>query len=181
MSSKEKSREYMRRRRMEDPDFAARQREAAAKWQGSDAGRAWKRRRYREENGNEYQRARTAAINSDPEARERMLEAERQYRRAAYRDNPEFKRRNQDYNMRRKYGITLVLRDRMLRAQCGLCALCRAPVDFADADKRKAAVVDHCHLTDRVRGILCGGCNLSLGAFGDDPNRLRHAAEYLER
>jgi hypothetical protein len=31
-----------------------------------------------------------------------------------------------------------------------------------------------------IRGMLCNRCNTGLGMFLDDPNRLRHAASYLE-
>ena len=40
--------------------------------------------------------------------------------------------------------------------------------------------VDHNHGTREIRGILCTGCNLGLGAFQDNPDRLRRAAQYLE-
>jgi hypothetical protein len=40
-------------------------------------------------------------------------------------------------------------------------------------------VVDHCYVTDRYRGLLCNNCNVGLGAFGDDPERLLRAVEYL--
>lgn len=32
-----------------------------------------------------------------------------------------------------------------------------------------------------IRGVLCHGCNNALGALGDEPARLRRAADYLER
>lgn len=53
------------------------------------------------------------------------------------------------------------------------CAICRA------ADER--LFVDHCHKTNRFRGLLCHTCNTGIGQLGDDPELLRAAANYLER
>lgn len=41
--------------------------------------------------------------------------------------------------------------------------------------------VDHCHKTNRIRGLLCRACNLALGMMKDDPLRLHRAADYLEK
>ena len=39
--------------------------------------------------------------------------------------------------------------------------------------------VDHCHSTNKIRGILCMNCNQGLGKFKDDPELLEFARIYL--
>jgi hypothetical protein len=56
-----------------------------------------------------------------------------------------------------------------------VCAICGKP----NPDGR-ALARDHCHRSGVQRGRLCERCNIGLGQFGDDPERLRAAAEYLE-
>jgi hypothetical protein len=40
-------------------------------------------------------------------------------------------------------------------------------------------VVDHCHKTNTIRGMLCNHCNKGLGHFRDDPDLLEFARIYL--
>ena len=61
----------------------------------------------------------------------------------------------------------------MLERQAGLCPICRRGL----GDKPH---VDHDHETGEVRGLLCFTCNVGLGNFGDDVERLRRGARYLE-
>ncbi|MCI4340485.1 MAG: endonuclease VII domain-containing protein [Thermoplasmata archaeon] len=47
--------------------------------------------------------------------------------------------------------------------------------------REKKLVVDHDHKTEKVRGLLCAGCNGSLGKLGDDVEGLERAIAYLRR
>lgn len=70
----------------------------------------------------------------------------------------------------RRYRLSVSELSRLLRGTpCDLCSV------------SLASHVDRCHKTGAVRGFLCGPCNMSLGAFNDDPDKLRAAAEYLDR
>lgn len=40
--------------------------------------------------------------------------------------------------------------------------------------------VDHDHVSGKMRGLLCQKCNHGIGLMGEDPDRLRRAARYLE-
>ena len=83
---------------------------------------------------------------------------------------PEFKKNARMVKQARKYGVSvgdLVLLDLL---HSGRCAICRKSVDL---------VVDHCHDTGSVRGLLCHNCNTGLGLFGDSQEVLQKAIEYL--
>ena len=41
-------------------------------------------------------------------------------------------------------------------------------------------VVDHCHATGTVRGLLCHNCNRALGLLHDNTEVLLNAIKYLE-
>lgn len=80
------------------------------------------------------------------------------------------------YSLRTKYGITYDDYLRLSAEQGDVCAICKSK----SGDGHRLAV-DHCHETGIVRGLLCKLCNMALGLMGDDGDRLRAAAEYLER
>lgn len=71
-----------------------------------------------------------------------------------------------------KYGITEAEYLRMLAGQGGVCAICERPSAIR-------LCVDHNHETGEVRGLLCRGCNLSLGYLRDDTFSAVSAAKYL--
>lgn len=67
----------------------------------------------------------------------------------------------------------------MLSAQGKRCAICQRRFIMRGVQKM-APHVDHCHSTNRVRGLLCGDCNTALGLLRDSLPSLRRAYTYLE-
>jgi hypothetical protein len=62
----------------------------------------------------------------------------------------------------------------------GRCQVCKKELVFRAARHRDKPVVDHCHQTGRVRGILCNPCNTALGLLGDSADNLQRGIEYLK-
>lgn len=78
----------------------------------------------------------------------------------------------------RRYNMTVDELRELFDSHDGTCGICGGN-DPHDGRWGQWSV-DHCHSTGRVRGILCGKCNKSIGLMADDPARLRAAAAYLE-
>lgn len=78
--------------------------------------------------------------------------------------------------LERKYGLQPDDWQSILDRQGGGCAICgRGPSGATVLD------VDHCHNSERIRGLLCRKCNVVLGQVGDDPELLERAAAYLRQ
>lgn len=93
--------------------------------------------------------------------------SERNIRRtAAKRRGPPLR----DRTLRHRYGITLAEWHAMFKAQGGRCAIC-------DEEKPRL-VVDHCHVTKRVRGLLCDGCNTFMGIVDTKMHLLEKAIHH---
>lgn len=59
--------------------------------------------------------------------------------------------------------------------QDGRCAICK---ELPANGER--LVVDHCHTSGAVRGLLCKPCNLAIGLMKDKVERMASAILYLE-
>lgn len=92
----------------------------------------------------------------------------------AYTSRPDIK----EQRRLRTYGLTLESYQALLAIQNNACAICLTPF----ANLRKLHIhIDHDHLLERVRGILCHTCNLGIGHFKDDSDLLEAASAYLQR
>ncbi len=86
------------------------------------------------------------------------------------------------YGLKRYYDLSLEEYARMLHSQNYVCAICEQPEVRLGADGKPVALhIDHDHASGKVRALLCYRCNSALGSMGDDPARLRAAADYIER
>jgi hypothetical protein len=84
----------------------------------------------------------------------------------------------QEQHLKRSYGITLNEYNQMLVDQNHKCITCGTT---DPGGKHGKFMVDHCHSTGKVRGLLCKRCNIALGEVGDNVNVLQSMIEYLQK
>jgi hypothetical protein len=87
--------------------------------------------------------------------------------------NPTYAR---EYLLKCKYGITLEQYNEIFNRQNGKCAICKRD---KSCSKYNTLNVDHNHITNKIRGLLCNNCNLGLGYFKDSKDLLNAAINYL--
>lgn len=85
-------------------------------------------------------------------------------------------RASSDYYRQKRMGVSPSQYDEIVARQGNICAIC----DKEFGKGRMGKHLDHDHVSGKVRELLCGSCNVGLGAFEDNPNSLRMAALYLE-
>lgn len=79
---------------------------------------------------------------------------------------------SREKHLLKRYGLTLQDKAKLNGGRCAICG--------SDGGGKKMHV-DHDHQTGEVRGLLCGYCNWVVGYSQESPERLRAAADYLER
>lgn len=96
----------------------------------------------------------------------------------------EYKNKNKDkiieYKNLKKYGLTNDEYNNLLSQQNYVCAICKKAETSKQHGTVKRLSVDHCHKSNKVRGLLCYNCNIALGHFKDNTNILAKAIVYLE-
>ncbi|MBK8191433.1 MAG: endonuclease VII domain-containing protein [Vampirovibrionales bacterium] len=111
--------------------------------------------------------------------RRRKYAEDQKYREQAKRQSKEWQNANpikRKENRLKKHGIKLSDYLDLLDKQNGGCAIC----GYSDmSDPKMFPVVDHCHKTGNVRGLLCMNCNQWLGKFKDNVDFLASAAMYI--
>ena len=70
------------------------------------------------------------------------------------------------------YGITEEQYNDLLEKQDNKCAACSDTTPL---------VVDHCHNTGAIRGLLCRKCNTALGQLNDSKERVEGLLRYISQ
>lgn len=85
----------------------------------------------------------------------------------------------QKYHIR--YGISEYEYEDMLISCENKCMICGEKEKAIDkrTGKKYALAIDHCHDSGKVRGILCSSCNIGIGLFNDNVDKLKNAINYL--
>lgn len=139
-------------------------REKCIEWRKANRGkylrtyRAWVDRNREKINQKRRIEARRNATKINRLQRDRRSKNKRQYR---------------EYELRSKYGLTIVQYEQMVSDQRSRCACCGA--------KPRKLVVDHCHKLGAVRALLCSKCNAGIGFFDEDASKLEMAITYIKR
>ena len=87
-------------------------------------------------------------------------DCEREVRRQYYKPH-EF--------MRRKFSLTEDQYDNLMKNE--KCQICNVELT--------KKCIDHCHTTNKIRGVLCNNCNTALGLVGDNITTLQKMIGYL--
>lgn len=68
----------------------------------------------------------------------------------------------------------------MFRAQNDKCAICgEFETKIATHGELQPLQVDHCHVTGKIRQLLCFKCNAGIGMLRDNPDIMSRAIEYV--
>ena len=79
-------------------------------------------------------------------------------------------------HLKRAYGMTLQQFNELFQRQGNRCAIC-----YSDSHGGRGWHVDHCHASEKIRGILCHPCNVAIGFTKDDVGRLKACISYLNK
>ena len=141
---------------------------AKKRWHKVNAEKGRMRARARRAQTAEWTRANRKRVNATARKRRRHTEAGRE----SVEHGILFTR------LRRKK-LTLDQYHSLAEKQDFLCAICGTVPIPKKRGSCDGFEIDHHHVTSKVRGLLCGGCNRGIAQLRDSPTRCESAASYL--
>ena len=79
--------------------------------------------------------------------------------------------------LKNRYGMSVAEYNKLFVKQSGYCASCGTH----QVELKKRLGVDHCHITGKIRGLLCDRCNRAFGLLRDDISVLESLLEYAKK
>ena len=181
IARRQRAREKGRRLRA-DPEFRertnARERERWATDQPhrerkKESNKNWISKRYHEEPAyKQYRKERVKKSMADHPRYQQNKEANHKEK---LRSDPEYRETQRDYQMVHKFRLARGEYAQMELEQGGRCAICHQ----ANPHGYRLAV-DHHHSTGQIRGLLCHNCNVGIGHFFEDTQRMMGTIVYLQ-
>jgi hypothetical protein len=95
-----------------------------------------------------------------------------------YRKTKDGKAKTRQAMLRYCYDMSIDEYNIRIKTQQHCCIICKQPF-VGTGSQSTAPTVDHCHTTNKVRGILCHKCNSGIGMLNDDITLLQNAVKYL--
>lgn len=83
------------------------------------------------------------------------------------------------HSLQKLYCLSLEQFEQMYYSQDCKCAICKKQLNINSRDR--SVCVDHSHINNRVRQLLCSNCNKGLGHFFEDINIMNNAVEYIKK
>lgn len=120
--------------------------------------------------------------------REKLASKRKENREVLSKKQKEYYKNNPDKIKEiilKKYFPNLTREERLLwykktlQKQNYVCAICKNPERQKQFGKTQDLAVDHNHITEKVRGLLCADCNSGIGRLKESPAILHRAIDYL--
>jgi hypothetical protein len=114
------------------------------------------------------------------ENRDKVREKNRKHkdRRKEYYQSDKGVQSSRRAHLKRKYTMTLDEYNILLDKQNGVCDICG---ESETCTRNTFLAVDHCHTTNKVRGLLCTNCNRSIGLLKENITTLKNMINYIEK
>ena len=106
----------------------------------------------------------------------KIINARSREKRKDYYSDPQRKIKYRSIELLRKFGLSHADYENILAKQNGVCLICQR---YRVASNKYHMTIDHCHKTNKIRGILCTWCNKAIGLFEDNLELLERAKKYL--
>lgn len=101
----------------------------------------------------------------------------------AYYKTKDYTATKRNFHYKTKYGISFQQFEDMCINNDFKCDICFKQCNMIGKNTPRFSwlVIDHCHNTGKIRGLLCQHCNTTLGNVRDDVDLLQKCVEYLNR